>query len=155
MPAIPGETIVQHENESNHAVPAVASALGRAGLIPFVALPLLMLGLPGAGALWSEALGNYALAITCFLPGAWWGLSLIRRSASALLLSNALVIIAFAGRTLLDPRGFFLLAAVLLVTTLAVERRHPMFGPQPTYYARLRLQLTVVACIGLGVAAAL
>jgi hypothetical protein len=146
---------VRHETGKNDSVPAVASALGRAGLLPFVALPLLMLWLPGATALWSEALANYALAITCFLPGAWWGLSLIRRSSSALLLSNALVIIAFAGRTLLDPGGFFVVAALLLVTTLAVERRHPLFRPQPRYYARLRLQLTIVACIGLGAAAAL
>ena len=150
-----GEKIVQHKNGLNDSVPAVASALGRAGLIPFVALPFLIFWLPGAHSLWTDALANYALAITCFLPGAWWGLSLIRRSSSALLLSNALVIIAFAGRTLLDPGAFFLLAALLLVMTLVIEHRHPMFRPQPRYYARLRLQLTVVACAGLGVAAAL
>lgn len=152
---MPGEDIVQRKNGTNDSVPVVVSALGRAGLIPFVALPFLMFWLPGAASLWSAALANYALAITCFLPGAWWGLSLIRRSSSALLMSNGLVIIAFAGRTLLDPRGFFVLAALLLVITLAVERRHPMFGPQPRYYARLRLQLTIVASIGLGAAAAL
>ena len=152
---MPGEAIVQRKNGTVDRVPAVAGALGRAGLIPFVALPFLMVWLPGAASLWSAALANYALAITCFLPGAWWGLSLIRRSSSALLLSNALVIIAFSGRTLLDPAGFFLLSALLLVTTLVIEYRHPMFRPQPRYYARLRLQLTIVACAGLGVAAAL
>ena len=146
---------MQRNNGINDSVPFVASALGRAGLIPFVALPFLMFWLPGASSLWAGALANYALAITCFLPGTWWGLSLIRRSSTALLLSNGLVIIAFVGRTLLDPRGFFVLAALLLVTTLAVEHWHPMFGPQPRYYARLRLQLTVVACLGLGAAAAL
>lgn len=146
---------MQRKKVTADTLPAVASALGRAGLIPFVALPLLMFWLPGAASLWAAALANYALAITCFLPGAWWGLSLIRRSNSALLLSNALVIVAFSGRTLLDPDGFFLLAALLLVTTLVIEHRHPMFRPQPRYYARLRLQLTIVACAGLGVAAAL
>ena len=146
---------MQRKKVTADTLPAVASALGRAGLIPFVALPALMFWLPGAASLWAAALANYALAITCFLPGAWWGLSLIRRSHSALLLSNALVIVAFSGRTLLDFDGFFLLAALLLVTTLVIEHRHPMFRPQPRYYARLRLQLTIVACAGLGVAAAL
>ena len=146
---------MQREKVTTDSLPAVATALGRAGLLPFVALPFLMFWLPGAASLWAAALANYALAITCFLPGAWWGLSLIRRSNSALLLSNALVIVAFSGRTLLDPGAFFVLAALLLVTTLVIEQRHPMFRPQPLYYARLRLQLTIVACAGLGVAAAL
>ena len=154
-PAAPGSLIQRDENMTNDRVPAVATALGRAGLTPFIALPVLMFWLPGAVSLWAGALANYALAITCFLPGAWWGLALIRRSSSALLMSNALVIIAFTARTLLDPRGFFVTAALLLAATLVVERRHPMFRPQPRYYARLRLELTIVACIGLAVAAVL
>ena len=145
----------QQRIEVNDRVSAVARALGWAGLIPFVALPLLMFWLPGASTLWAAALANYALAISCFLPGAWWGLSLIRRSASALVMSNVLVIVAFAGRTLLDTREFFVLAALLLAATLVFERRHPLFSPQPRYYARLRLALTTVACIGLLAAAAL
>ena len=130
-------------------IPTTATWLGRAGLLPFCLLPLALFGWPQSTALWLDLLANYSLAILCFLPGAWWGMGLIRRQTAPLMVSNALVIAVFMARSLLSEKLFLLAAAVLFVVVLAYERLHPLFKPQPVYYARLRMQLTAVACCGL------
>jgi hypothetical protein len=137
---------------SRASVPRVATLLGWLGLLPFLGLPaLLWLRWPSSG-LWAELLAAYALAIICFLAGAWWGISLLRRHTATLWLSNALVVIAWAGYGGLPRGGFFLLAAGLLLAQWWAERRHPLFRPQPAYYAALRARLTVIAVAGLLVA---
>ena len=136
-------------------VPATATALGRAGLLPFCLAPLLIYVDPERRGFYAEALASYALAILCFLVGIWWGLALIRRTPGALLLSNAVVIVAFFGHILLAPPAFYLLCCALFPLTVVVERILPLFRPQPAYYASLRLQLTVVATVALLAAAAL
>lgn len=129
--------------------PITATWLGRAGLLPFCLLPMAVYVWPQNTALWLNLLANYSLAILCFLPGVWWGMGLIRRRAQPLLVSNALVIVAFFARSLLSERHFLLVAVGLFVVLLAYERLHSLFKPQPAYYARLRIQLTAVACCGL------
>jgi hypothetical protein len=130
-------------------LPTTARMLGYAGLIPFCGLPIAMLLWPAHLSLWLNLLANYALAILCFLPGVWWGLALIRRSSAALLASNALVVATFLGKSLLGEQLFLLQACAMFCLLLVFERAHPMFGRQPAYYSRMRLQLTVVACVGL------
>jgi hypothetical protein len=44
---------------------------------------------------------------------------------------------------------------VLFPFTVIAERRYALFKPQPAYYARLRLQLTLVATISMLIAVAL
>ena len=100
-------------------------------------------------------LASYALAIICFLVGVWWGLALIRRAPGPLLYSNAIVITAFFGHVFLTHSAFFGLCALLYPLTVVVERSHTLFRPQPLYYSRLRLQLTVVATVTLALSAAL
>ena len=130
-------------------VPRTAKGLGRAGLLPFCIAPLLLYLDPVHRDLYTDALGSYALAILCFLVGIWWGLALIRRSALALLLSNALVLAAFFGKLLLPASAFFLLCCLLFPLTVVVERSLWLFRRQPAYYASLRLQLTAVATVAL------
>jgi hypothetical protein len=137
------------------AVPRVAVVLGRAGLLPFCAGPLLIGLDPRHGMVYADVLASYALAILCFLVGVWWGLSLIRRSPLAMALSNFLVVLAFFGHVLLSTAAFFVLCAVLYPSTVMLERRMRLFRAQPPYYARLRLQLTVVATLTLLLSAAL
>lgn len=127
--------------------------LGRAGLLPFVGLLAALYLDPQNQQQWSKILSAYTLAIICFLVGAWWGLALIRRSATALLLSNALVLIAVFGHVLLVAGSFFQLCALLFLATVVIERRHGLFRRQPPYYARLRLQLSLVASTSLVLAA--
>ena len=136
-------------------VPRTATALGRAGLIPFCLAPVLIYLDPAHGDFYVEGLAGYALAILCFLVGIWWGLALIRRTPGALVLSNAVVIVAFFGHLLLAPAAFYLLCSALFPLTVVVERNLALFRPQPAYYASLRLQLTAVATLALLVSAAL
>lgn len=144
-------------SQSRHfmTIPGVATSLGRAGLLPFCAAPLLIYLDPGHAALYARMLASYALAIICFLVGVWWGLALIRRSPLALLLSNGVVIVAFFGHALLAPPAFFVLCALLFPATVLVERRMALFRAQPAYYASMRLQLTSVATLALLLSAAL
>ena len=137
-------------NDNRHnPVPPVATWLGRAGLLPFIASPLAIYFYPDHAQLIGQVTGSYALSIICFLVGIWWGLGLIRRRASALLISNAVVLTAFFGHIGLSTGVFLLLGACLFAATVIVERVHPLFQPQPPYYARLRAQLTAVATLSL------
>lgn len=124
------------------AVPGAALALGWSGVIPFAGLGLatvLGLTLPVAPL---PALLAYATAILSFMGGAQWGLT-VRGEAGArsyavsvlpaLLAWVALALPARAG-LVLQAAGF----AALLAYDLWTVRR----GEAPSWYARLRAQLT-------------
>ena len=130
-------------------LPTVATWLGRAGLLPFIGLSLATYLDTEHALLWGNVLATYALAIHCFLAGAWWGISLIRRHWKILVISNAAVLAAFFGQVLLTVDEFLVLCALLFPCILVVERLHPAFQQQPPYYAQLRLQLTAVATVAL------
>lgn len=130
-------------------VPATARALGRAGLLPFGLAPVLIFLLPDYHAEIGEILALYTFAVITFLLGIWWGMSLIRGNAGALLMSNGIFLAAVAGRTLLTVPWFLMLGAVLLGVILLVERWHGLFRRQPGYYAQLRVELTGVAVVAL------
>jgi len=133
--------------------PTYAIWLGRAGLLPFIGLPVVLYLDVQHQQVWAESLATYTLAIVCFLVGSWWGLALIRRTPAALLVSNIVVLIAFFGHVLLPTPPFLLLGAALFLATIVFERRHVLFHRQPPYYARLRLQLSLVASASLLLAA--
>ena len=135
--------------------PIYATWLGRAGLLPFVGLLLALYIDTQNQSLWANALATYTLVIICFLVGAWWGTALIQRNPTTLLLSNGIALVAFFGQVLLSTAGFFLLGAFVFTATLVIERRRALIQPQPLYYARLRLQLTLVASTSLVLAAML
>ena len=135
--------------------PIYATWLGRAGLLPFVGLLLALYIDAQNQSLWANALATYTLVIICFLVGAWWGTALIQRNPTTLLLSNGIVLVAFFGQVLLSTAGFFLLGAFVFTATLVIERRQALIQTQPRYYARLRLQLTLVASTSLVLAAML
>ena len=130
-------------------VPQTAIRLGWWGLLPFVAAPIAVYGSPGQADLVGAAVAAYALAIVCFLAGAWWGIALLRRKQDILVASNVVVIIACLGFVLLDLPTAMLLLAALLLAVVAVERLHPVFRPQPDYYAALRMRLSIVAGLSL------
>ena len=138
-----------HKELFNDTTARFTTWLGRAGLLPFIFFLLALYLQPQHQPLWTDALATYTLTIICFVVGAWWGLALVRRNAMALVLSNIIVLMAFFGHLLLSAGQFLPLGASLLFVTLAVERHQPLFKAQPIYYARLRLQLTLVACMSL------
>lgn len=56
------------------SLPRVAIVLGRAGLLPFCAAPLLLYLDTGRSEFYAALIGSCTLAIICFLVGSWWGL---------------------------------------------------------------------------------
>ena len=126
-----------------------ATRLGWAGLLPFVAAPLAVYLSAQPAALVAPAIAAYGLAILSFLVGAWWGIALLRREPGILIASNLVVIAACMGFVLLDLRSQLVLEAVLLTGLVVFECMHPMLRPQPSYYAALRLRLSVVASLAL------
>ena len=129
--------------------------LGWGGLLPFLVLPTLLALDPVRRTLWESALAAYSLGILCFLLGTWWGLALVRRYSSALLLSNTLFLLAFFSFLLLPLRPYLIIAATLFITLILIERKHPLFQLQPAYYSQLRLMLSVTASVALLAGAAL
>lgn len=132
-----------------------ATRLGWAGLLPFVAAPVALYWSAEQTRLVGSAIAAYALAILCFLAGAWWGIALLRRRPVILVASNLMVVVACFGFVLLGTRASLILLAVLLLGTVALERLHPMFRAQPDYYAALRVRLSVVASLSLLLSAVL
>ena len=63
--------------------------------------------------------------------------------------SNAVVVAAWAATLILDSKWALAALCILLILTVIVENRHPMFAPQPNYYRRMRLRLTGVATLSL------
>ena len=141
------------QSSDDDRTPTYATWLGRAGLLPFLGLLVLLYLDVQHQQLWAKGLTTYTLAILCFLVGSWWGLALIRRTPTALLVSNIVVLVAFFGHVLLPTALFLLLGAALFLATVVFERRHALFHRQPPYYARLRLQLSVIASVSLLLAA--
>ena len=122
----------------------VIHALGYAGLLPFVA-PAIALALDIDHALLSLAVVNaYAFGIVCFLCGSWWGLALQQGHRAALVLSNALLLIAFFVFALANewwPLG----ACLLLLALFAIEQGGGIATFACGAYRRMRAVLTLVA----------
>ena len=135
------------------ALPKAAIWLGASGLLPFLGLPVAMAIDPHHQVLWAQTLAAYSLGIVCFLLGTWWGLALIRLHTSALLMSNGLFLVTLVSYVLQDLQTFFMVSALLFLALLLIERRHALFRPQPAYYARLRIVLSVTASLSLMFAA--
>ena len=137
---------------TNNPVPATAVSLGVAGLMPFVILALVPPLFPAYAELAQRALALYSLGILCFLCGTWWGIGVMRRAPAPLLLGNALTLAAIFSFLLLDTRQFFVVACALFPLQVWLEGKQPAFSAQPGYYRRLRLWLSGVAAIALGLA---
>ncbi|TDG15973.1 DUF3429 family protein [Seongchinamella unica] len=141
-------------NQCPGKFPAAASGLGRLGLIPFIALTAGAVLCARHRDLFETALAAYSFGILSFLLGAWWGLALIKRHASTLLISNVIFLVVFFSYFLLTTRAYLATSALMFLVLLVVEHRHPMFRPQPAYYARMRVQLSLTAALALLLSAA-
>lgn len=129
----------------------IARTLGWAGIIPFVALPVVAVtGAPGPI---RQMLVGYAVAILAFLCGSLWA-GALKRTAEApapLIASNILVLAALPALLMpLNAAAGWL--ALMFALQLAAEWRWVLTG-HPGWYRRMRLILSAVA-IGLMVLAA-
>ena len=126
----------------------VIQTLGYAGLIPFaVPVVLILAGSVHAAAAYQIAL-VYALAIICFLCGAWWGYSLNSDRRYPIVLSNLYLLLAFFVFAF-APGWWPLAAPLLLVGIFISELNRSMFPGLPAFYRFLRAILTLVSASSL------
>ena len=124
------------------SVPQVARLLGNAGLLPFILGAMFAIVWDDWATLVATGLGYYTLAIVSCI-------ALLKREPVMLFTSNAVVVAAWAATLILDSKWALAALCILLILTVIVENRHPMFAPQPNYYRRMRLRLTGVATLSL------
>jgi hypothetical protein len=136
------------------AVPAMASRLGYAGLVPFVAGALLcLLPDPAWGAFGERLLIGYAAVILSFMGAVHWGVALGEPAlAPRLYLVSVLPALLAWVALLIPPLPALALLATTFTLLFAFDLRQSRDGPLPAWYPRLRAPLTfvVLMCLGLG-----
>ena len=124
-------------------------ALSAAGLLPFAAFTL------------ATALGEpsflfpfmlYSLAITCFLAGSGWGISLAKMPVNAGILiapivSNALVLLSVIALWQGNKTIFLLNQIVVFLILLIGEHILRPFTQAPPYYRHMRLWVTLTVIV--------
>lgn len=141
----------------NKRIPPVVLAYGLAGLIPFLAPPLLSLAAPELArqAGWWQAV--YAAVILSFLGGARWGQAVRAPGPDAVTVSLAMLPSLFGWTAVLLVAEIGLArVAMALAAGLALQWLWDVrSGDLPGWYPRLRSILTVGAVTGLLAEAAL
>jgi len=138
------------------ATRTLAHGLGVLGLIPFVALAVLIAAAPTETPLLSRALLYYGATILAFLGGVYWGLALrADESVYPAFLALAVVpqLIGFGALLLPTPWAHVLLAAAL-VGVLVIDVAYWRTSLMPRWLLSLRVMLSLVAAISMFVAAA-
>ncbi len=143
--------------------PIMPLALGLAGLVPFVALAgasIADLPLPaiGNGESARAALLTYGVAILSFLGGVRWGIAIgyedQAKAARDYVIAVIPALIGWAATGLDEPRDLWLLTSAFVVLGL-LDYGLACRTVAPEWYGRLRLGLTAVAALALGLAASL
>lgn len=135
-------------------LPRIVSLLGYAGLIPFFAGPLWMSVAPATVPGWVDpAWVAYVAMIASFMSGTFWGFALPAcegpEGTMGLLFASVLMILAWVALTLPFHAALPGLALVFLLLLLADFWRERTLGSVEGYF-RLRLVLTVGACLAIG-----
>ena len=146
-------------------IPTSALILGLAGLLPFLygALSVLVPGTAALGWAWSPnhtgvaLLQIYGIVILCFMAGVIWGFAAKAEGRQATLfyaLSVLPAIFVFL-TAFAEPRPSLIMLMLGFVALLAVDASAARQGLAPGWWIRLRLILTsvVVICLGVGVLA--
>lgn len=130
----------------------VASWIGYAGLIPFVAsLALCYLGDPPAQQFGIRALGAYAAVILSFIGGIHWGVATQNTADDTAGWYVGSVVPSLLGWVALLLRPSATMAALLLcfLAWYVFERMMPVGRMFPVWFVRLRLRLTSGAVVTL------
>jgi Protein of unknown function (DUF3429) len=141
--------------------PLVPLALGIAGLIPFIVLAAatqLDVSLPmiGTGEAARGALTIYAIAILSFLGGVRWGIALgaedQAKAARDYVLAVIPALIGWASFGLEEPAELWTLCAAYVALGL-LDYGLACRTIAPEWYGRMRLALSAIAALALGIAA--
>jgi hypothetical protein len=143
-------------------IPRTALWLGLAGVLPFAA-PVAADWLAGAlpsGHSWAALQFWYGVVILSFMSGSLWGFAARGGDAAGHALSTLPALAAFALVALLWPGVVplpvaLLALAALFLALLPLDARTQRRGDAPGWWMQLRLLLTglVVICLGLGAVA--
>ncbi|MGP4844499.1 DUF3429 domain-containing protein [Marinobacter sp. 1Y8] len=134
------------------AVARLATAIGLAGLIPFILGALSVVFLPDAEAVCIELFYTYSAGVLAFMAGVYWPIAMqledrcFPLSPVVTLLISQLFFIT-AGVSLLLPLAVQMVVYPLAYIALYIVDARWMRIYWPDWYRRLRLVLTVVACI--------
>ncbi|MBT8445916.1 MAG: DUF3429 domain-containing protein [Gammaproteobacteria bacterium] len=122
----------------------VAMALGAAGLIPFVAGPVLVV--TDQAPIGTAIFFTYSMVIASFLGGTWWGRALLASPPPApiLVLSNVLVLAAWSSFWFGTPAAQAAMLSAVYAALLAGEFLLPGLAGSSRDYRILRTVLTVV-----------
>jgi uncharacterized membrane protein len=141
---------VDDQSWSQSRIPRVVLAYGLAGVLPFVACPLVGVLLPDARGMASAALAAYGALILSFLGGARWAFAVSQTQpdpkAVGLAMLPTLTGVALVTSTWISPSLRFLGLALALG---AVWRWDVRGSDLPGWYGRLRSVLTLGAGAGL------
>ena len=143
---------------SPHSTPVAVAWLGYGGLVPFVALAIASVLVPGHRSLWSPMLIAYGAVILSFVGALHWGMAITAPQMPAkqrtihYVWSVVPALLAWPTPLLAVPLGALILMLGFfahLVLDFSLVRSTPV----PGWYLPLRLQLTATACVCLGVGA--
>jgi hypothetical protein len=144
------------EASPDDPVRRMALQLGLAGLAPFAVLSLWLAGIP-ADHVWRATtillLAGYGAVILSFLGGTRWGLAVAGHGGTArdVAISVVPALIGWAA-LLMPPHYGFVLLAVAFAGQGAWDALAGQSGILPAWFARLRMQLTVVVVIAMVIA---
>lgn len=146
-------------------IPRSALILGLAGLVPFLygALSVLVPATGALGRIWGpnyegvQLLQVYGIVILCFMAGVIWGFATRAEGRQATLhyaLSVIPAILVFL-TAFAQPRPSLVMLILGFLALLAVDASAARQGLAPDWWMSLRLMLTavVVVCLGIGVLA--
>ncbi|MAA65413.1 MAG: aspartate kinase [Alteromonadaceae bacterium] len=134
------------------AVARLATAIGLAGLIPFILGALSVLLFPEAEALCIELFYTYSAGVLAFMAGVYWPIALqledrcFPLSPVVTLIISQLFFVT-AGLSLLLPLAGQMVVYPLAYIALYIVDARWMRIYWPDWYRKLRLVLTVVACV--------
>ena len=126
-------------------VPPAARLLGLSGLLPSVALLVVMIAFPVWRDLAAKAALGYGAVIASFVGGAWWGLAAGRaepaQQARLLVLSVVPALLAWPA-LLMPPAAGMLLLGWVFAALLPTDRRLQAAGVAPPWWVVLRRPLS-------------
>ena len=136
---------------SKHPIPRPALLLGAAGLLPSLAMPVLLAAGDSAADFALHAGPAYGALIASFIGGAWWGLAANKVGGAALtrwLVASVLPMLAAWGALLVPPQAGLLLLAVIFALLPLADRAAQAASLAPAWWWRLRLPLSLLmACL--------
>lgn len=132
-------------------IPRPALLLGAAGLLPSLAMPVMLAAGDGAAAFALQAGPAYGALIASFIGGAWWGLAANKAEGAVLtrwLVLSVLPMLAAWVALLLPPQAGLLMLAVIFALLPLADRAAQAGALAPDWWWRLRLPLSLLmACL--------